>query len=117
MSLEDLLRVAVESVRAGRDGLLEYEFNTPEGAVRVLADIVLEKDTIICKNLCIYAASDPPGIKKATIARELLCELRALQKAGNALGYDGMYVQGKRAARSSSANVGKIVDIRRRRRK
>jgi hypothetical protein len=80
MSLEDLLRVAVESVCAGRDGLLEYEFNTPEGAVRVLADIVLEKDTIICKNLCIYAASDPPGIKKATIARELLCELRALQK-------------------------------------
>lgn len=117
MSLEDLLRVAVENVCAGRDGLLQYEFDTPEGEVRVLAEIVLEMDTIICKNLCVYAASDPPGIKKATIGRELLSELRALQKAGEALGYDGMYVQGKRAARSSSANTGKIVDIRRRRKK
>ncbi|WP_141753291.1 hypothetical protein [Duganella sp. HH101] len=117
MSVEDSLRTAVEEARAGRDGLLEYGFNTSEGEVAVLADVVLENDTIICRNLCIYAASDPPGIKKSTIARELLSELRALLKAGNVLGYEAMTVQGKRTAGSSSANVGKIVDIRRRRKK
>jgi hypothetical protein len=117
MSVEDALRTAVEDALTGQDGLLDYAFNTPKGEVRVLAEVALENDTIICRNLCIYAASDPPGIKKSTIVRELLSEFRALLKAGNTLGYEAMQVHGKRSAGSSSANVGKIVDIRRRRRK
>lgn len=117
MSVEDALRTAVAEARAGRDGFLDYAFDTPEGEVRVLAEVVLEKDTIICRDLCVYPAFDPPGIKKSTITKELLAQFRALLKAGNALGYDAMTVLGKRTAGSSSANVGKVVDIRRRRKK
>ena len=114
MDLKDSLRIAVEHARSGEDGLLEYSFNTRQGSVIVLADVTLDGDTIICGNLCVYAASDPPGIKKSTIMRELLTEFSSIRKAAHSLGYAQIYVQGLRTIGSSSANVGKLVDVRRR---
>lgn len=89
MTIEDSLQAAIESARDGCENYLTYTFETPAGAVDFFAQVVLEGDT----------------------------ELRALLASGKNLGYAGMYVQGKRTAGSSSANVGKIVDIRRRREK
>jgi hypothetical protein len=117
MSIEDSLRTAIENARDGRKSFLSYTFETPGGEVDFLAQIVLDGDTIVCKDVCVYAAADPPGIKKSTITQALLSELRALLQSGQSLGYAEMHVQGKRTAGSSSANVGKIVDIRRRRKR
>lgn len=117
MSIEDSLRIAIDAARASGETYLSYTFETPAGAVDFLAKIVLEGDTIVCKDVCIYAAADPPGIKKSTITRPLLSQFRALQKIGQSLGYSGLHIQGTRTARSSSAKPGKIVDIRRRSKK
>lgn len=117
MSVEDSLRTAIDAAHAGGETYLSYTFETPAGAVDFLAKIVLEGDTIVCKDVCIYAAADPLGIKKSTITRALLSEFRALQQIGQSLGYAGLHIQGQRSARSSSAKPGKIVDIRRRSKK
>lgn len=115
ISLDDLLRTAVEQANAGRESSLYYSFDTPAGAVEFYVYITLENDTIVCEDVCIYAMSDPPGIKKSTIVKELLRELRALLEAGAKLGYPGMSIQGVRTMGSSSAKPGKIVNIRSRR--
>jgi hypothetical protein len=117
MNIADSLRIAIEDARAGRESFLYYEFKTPGGAVGFYAQIEVVADTIVCKDVCVYPLSDPPGIKKSTITKTLLSELRALFQSGEDLGYPEMYVQGERTAGSSSAHVGKMVNIRRRRRK
>lgn len=115
MSIEDLLRTAIESAREGRESILSYRFNTPGGDVDFYANVVVEGEIIVCEDACVYPASDPPGIKKSTIAKILLSELRALHRIGQKLGYPSMDVRGKRVLGSSSARPGKIVNIKLRR--
>lgn len=115
MSVEDLLRTAVEQALTGVDSFLYYTFETPSGTVAFYAQVVVEADIIACKDVCIYAQSDPPGIKKSTITKELRSEWRAMQRAGHQLGYTEVTLQAERTLGSSSANPGKIVNIRRRR--
>jgi hypothetical protein len=83
--------------------------------VNFYAQIEVSVDIIICKDVCVYPASDPPGIRRGSITKMLLAELRSLMRIGLELGYAEMYVQGKRTMSSSSAKPGKIVNIRRRR--
>jgi hypothetical protein len=76
--------------------------------------MVVEVNMVLFQDVCVYAALDPPRIKKSTITKYLLSELRTLQLESLACGYAEIRVQSIRVAGSSSAKVGKIVDIRRR---
>lgn len=117
MAIEDELRAAIETTRAGRESFLYHQFETPCGTVVFYAQIELSGDTIVCKDVCVYPLSDPPGIKKSTITKALLSELRALLRTGREIGYPKMNVRGERVAGSSSANPGKIANIWHRRKK
>lgn len=117
MSIEESLRQAIQNADEGRESYFLRTFHTPAGEVNFFAQIVVEVDTVLCRDVCIYAALDPPGIKKSTITKYLLSELRTLQRESLACGYVELRVQGVRVAGSSSAKPGKIVDIRRRRKK
>ncbi|NRR32816.1 hypothetical protein HSX11_21850 [Oxalobacteraceae bacterium] len=117
MRILDALRTAIDGARHGRDSLFQYRFPTPEGEVGILAEIVLDGDTIVCEDVCVYAISDPPGIRKSTISKELRSELRELLASGQKLGFPAMRIRGVRVPGSSSAKAGKIVDIKRRRKR
>lgn len=96
---------------------MHYRFSTAEGEVDFLAEIQISGDTMIFQDVCIYATTDPPGIKRATISRSLLRQLRLLLQSGLDLGFAEVRVQGVRVKGSTSAKIGKVVDIRRRRMK
>lgn len=117
MSIEESLQQAIQNAHDGDESYFLHTFDTPAGKVNFFAQIVVEVDMVLCQDVCVYAALDPPGIKKSTITKYLLSELRTLQRESLACGYAEIRVQGIRAAGSSSAKVGKIVDIRRRRKK
>lgn len=117
MSVENLLRDAIERASEGRVSVLLFRFNTPAGEVEFDAQITLDGNTIVCHHACVYPVNDPPGIKKATITKILLSELRKLHRIGQKLGYPNMDVLAKRDEESTSANPGKMVHIKLRRRK
>lgn len=113
-SLELLLTIALDNVLAGRDSLLQYQFATPEGEISFLAVIAVDAGMILCKDVCIYATRDPPGIPKGSIGMCLREQLRELANAGLKLGYSTVCLQGVRVFGSSSAKPGKRVGIKRR---
>ncbi|HEX5342784.1 MAG TPA: hypothetical protein VFX55_09840 [Duganella sp.] len=115
MSVENLLREAVAQALMGSESFLYYTFQTRSGIVAFYAQVMPEAEIIACKEVCIYALSDPPGIKKSTITKELRAEWRAMQQAGQKLGYKEVTFQAERTLGSSSAKPGKVVNIRRRR--
>jgi hypothetical protein len=112
--LQTLLRRAVESAGSQQESVLQFEFDTSQGVVEFLADVSLAGDTIFCANVCIYAQSDPPGIRKASISKDLLIVFRKLLGCAQNLGFAAARLQGTRVAGSSSAKAGKVVDITRR---
>ena len=117
MSLEEALRTAVQHASAGRESFLHYTFETSRGSVEFYSQVELDQDMIVCKNVCIYPESDPLGIERSTITKELLREFRFLRLLGQKLGYAGLNVRGIRSFGSSSAKPGKIVNILRRRKR
>lgn len=69
MTIEDSLLTAIDAARAGRESFLYHVFETPGGEVEFYAQIELSGDTIVCKDVCVYPLSDPPGIKNLPLPK------------------------------------------------
>ncbi len=88
--------------------LFERTFLTAKGPVDLLAEILVEGDTLILKDITVYGRSQTKmtGLGKAAFAArsQLIDEAKAL-------GFNTLRIMGQRVQSSSSANPGHLVDI------
>ncbi len=88
--------------------IFERTIQTSKGPVDVLAEIVVQGDKIVLKDIAIYGRGSEP---LTGLTRELLGALSALKEEAKALGFKQLQIIGKRVGTSSSANPGHSVNV------
>lgn len=108
-----LCGVLVHNTNSGRvmpetGDLFERTFQTAKGPVDLLAEIVVEGDTLILKDVVVFgrSASNLTGLTK-----EALAARTQLVEEARALGFKKLRITGQRVPSSSSGNPGHIIDI------
>lgn len=88
--------------------LFERTFQTAKGPVDLLADIVVEGDTLILKDVVVYSRS-PSSLTGLT--RDALAARTQLIEEAKVLGFKKLRITGQRIQSSSSGNPGHTIDI------
>jgi hypothetical protein len=88
--------------------LFEKTINTSKGPVDMLAEVVVEGDTIHLKDIVIYPRTAQPlmGLEAEILAARTQIALEAKQH-----GFKQLRITGKRLLSSSSANPGREIDV------
>ena len=86
----------------------ERTFQTPKGPVDLLAEIVVEGDTLTLKDVAVFGRSSSTltGLTKEALAIRTL-----LIKEAKRLGFKTLRITGQRLESSTSGNPGHAVDI------
>jgi hypothetical protein len=82
--------------------------HTPLGPVDVLYDLRVEGDTLHLSSLTVYPRSPTP---LSGVLRELLTARSQVVQYARELGFARLRITAHRAAQSSSANPGKVIDV------
>lgn len=88
--------------------LFERTFQTPKGAVGFLAEIIVEGDTLILKDVAVYGEGTTP---LSNLAREAFAARDQLIKEAKAHGFKKLRITGRRIEGSSSGNPGHAIDV------
>jgi hypothetical protein len=88
--------------------LFERSFQTSKGPVDLLAETVVEGDTLILKDVVVYGRS-PSNLTGLT--KEALAARTQLIEEAKALGFQKLKITGQRIPSSSSGNPGHPIDI------
>ncbi len=88
--------------------LFERTFQTSKGPVDLLAETVVEGDTLILKDLVVYGRS-PANLTGLTM--EALAARTQLIEEARSLGFKTLKITGQRTQGSSSGNPGHLIDI------
>jgi hypothetical protein len=88
--------------------LFERTFLTPKGPVDFLAEVVVEGDTLILKNVVVYGRSP---FRMTGLTKEALAARTQLIKEAKAFGFKTLKLAGQRVQSSSSGNPGHPIDI------
>ncbi len=106
LDLAEAANTARLLLRSGQ--LLETTIQTSQGPVDVLAEIVVQGDKLVLKDLVIYGRNAEP---LTGLTREMLGALSKVKEVARAAGFKELQILAKRAATSTSANPGHIVDV------
>lgn len=88
--------------------IFERTLQTSKGPVDVLAEIVVEGDKLVLKDIAIYGR----GSQALTgLTREILAATSQLKDEARALGFKELQIIGKRALTSTSKNPGHEVNV------
>ena len=104
--LSQVLKKKVSQIKIG--DLFELKIETRKGPVDMLAEMVVEGDTLHLKDIAVYAEAKEPlsGLEKEIFkARTQLIEM------ARKLGFKQLKMTGTRHPKSSSAKPGKEVNI------
>jgi hypothetical protein len=86
---------------------LERIFQTTQGPVGLLAELVVEGTTLVLKDVIVY----PIGASKLTgIEKEVRAALTQLKHEAREWGFERLRIIGYRVPGSSSANPGHTID-------
>jgi hypothetical protein len=113
MTFLEKIAIAIEFARIEQPELIEHEVETPEGSIVFMAELRLVASTLLFTDVCIYPknALTPSTIgSQSSALRE---QISLTLQAAKSLGYDAVELHGKRVSTSSSANIGKLVSIKR----
>jgi hypothetical protein len=88
--------------------LFERTFQTPKGPVDLLAETVVEGDTLILNDVAVYGRS-PSNLTGLT--KEALAARTELIEEAKALGFKKLRITAQRVPNSSSGNPGHAIDI------
>jgi RHS repeat-associated protein len=88
--------------------ILERTIQTSKGPVDVLAEVVVEGDTLVLKDIAIFGRAQAP-LKGVT--REMLEAIYDLREQARAAGFKKLRITGQRVPSSTSVNPGHNVDI------
>lgn len=88
--------------------LFERTFQTPKGPVGLLAETVVEGDTLVLKDVVVYGEGTTP---LTGLTREALAARTQLIEEAKALGFKKLRITGQRIQSSSSGNPGHPIDI------
>ena len=88
--------------------LFERTFQTARGPVDLLAETVVEGDTLILKDVVVYGRSTS---NLTGLAKEALAARTQLIEEAKALGFKKLKITGQRVESSSSGNPGHPIDI------
>jgi hypothetical protein len=88
--------------------LFERTFQTAKGPVDLLAEIVVESDTLILKDVVVYGRAQS---KLTGLTKEALAARTQLIEEAKELGFKKLKITGQRVPSSSSGNPGHAIDI------
>jgi hypothetical protein len=88
--------------------LFERTFQTGKGPVDLLAETVVEGDTLILKDVAIYGRS---STSLTGLTKEALAARTQLVEEAKALGFKTLKITGRRMESGSSGNPGHAIDI------
>ncbi len=88
--------------------LFERVIETSQGKITLLAEVELQGEKLILKDVVIYG--DKP-IPLTGLTNEIFAARRQLIEEAKAMGFKELQITGKRVLNSSSANPGHIVDV------
>ncbi len=88
--------------------LFERTFPTAKGPVDFLAEVVVEGDTLILKDVVVYGRSQT---KMTGLRKEALAARTHLIQEAKALGFKTLKIAGQRVQSGSSGNPGHFVEI------
>jgi RHS repeat-associated protein len=106
LELAEAANAARLLLRSGQ--LLETTIQTSKGPVDVLAEVVVQGDKLVLKDLVIYGRGAEP---LTGLTREMLGALSKVKEVARSLGFKQLQIIAKRVASSTSANPGHIVDV------
>jgi RHS repeat-associated protein len=88
--------------------LFERTLQTSKGPVNILAEVVVEGDKLVLKDIAIYGQGSQP---LTGLTREILAATSQLKDEVRALGFKALQITGKRALTSTSRNPGHEVNV------
>ena len=88
--------------------LLQRTIQTRKGPVDVLAEIVVQGDTLVLKDIAIFGRGQAP-LKGLT--RDMFEAIYELREQARAAGFKTLRITGKRIESSTSVNPGHVVDM------
>jgi hypothetical protein len=105
-TLKKVLNKKVSEIKIG--DLFELKIETRKGPVDILAEIVIEGDTLHLKDIVVYAEAKKPlsGLEK-----EILKTRTRLIETARKLGFKKLKMTGTRHPKSTSAKPGKKINI------
>jgi RHS repeat-associated protein len=89
--------------------IIDEVVQTPQGPVRIVADVVVEGTNVIIKDVQVYAADS--GERLNVGIRNMLGAIRPLMDGLKDAGYTTLRILGDRSSAAGSANPGRPVDI------
>ena len=87
--------------------LFERTFQTPRGPVDLLAEVIIEGDTLTLKEVAIYGRS---ATNLSGLTREALAARTQMIAEVKGMGFRSLRITGRRVASSSSGNPGHAID-------
>jgi len=96
------------AARPATGQIFQRTIQTSKGPVDVIAEIVVEGDKLVLKDIAIYGRGTEP---LTGLAREILSARSQLAAEARALGFKELQITGKRVATSTSANPGHEVNV------
>ncbi|MDM8522301.1 hypothetical protein QUF80_02925 [Desulfococcaceae bacterium HSG8] len=105
----DLSDTLVEFLKAvEREDILELEITTSKGTVDLLAEIIIDSNTLHVRDIAIYGRDEVP---LTGLSKTFLVLRTQFVKAARKMGFRKLRITGERAKRSTSASPGKEIDI------
>jgi RHS repeat-associated protein len=88
--------------------IFERTLQTSKGPVDILAEVVVEGDKLVLKDIAIYGRGSQP---LTGLTREIWAAMSQLKSEARALGFTELQIIGQRALTSTSKNPGHVVNV------